>query len=130
MKKNINKLIIIFNILFLFYYSMQLIIFTDEFAISNFGSFNHAIAGLSEILGIVILSLCLGLTLILFKNYKNQFPLYLTIFIFEILVSLNLWRYIITDSPGDTNLEIIKFNAIIFSIASISCLFLLINKNN
>ena len=45
------------NIFFLFYYSLNLIIFTDEFAINNIGFFNHAVAGLSEIIGIIFFSL-------------------------------------------------------------------------
>ena len=54
-----NNLLIILNILFLLYYSFQLLIFTDEFALNNLGSFNHAIAGLSEVVGIIFLSLAM-----------------------------------------------------------------------
>tara|TARA_Y100000590_G_C15412856_1_gene898252 strand:+ start:339 stop:734 length:396 start_codon:yes stop_codon:yes gene_type:complete len=130
MKKLFNqKLIIILNIIFLFYYSFQLLIFTDEFAINNFGFFNHAIAGLFEILGILILSLCIGLIFILIKNYKNQLPIFIIILIFEVLVALNLWRYLLTNSPGETDLETIKFNALIFTIISIITLPILINRD-
>jgi len=42
--------------------------------------------------------------------------------------SLNLWRYVITNSPGETNIQVITNNAILFSLASISMLFLLVYK--
>ena len=48
-----NKILISLNVIFLLYYSIQLLIFTDEFSYNNLGSFNHAIAGLSEIIGII-----------------------------------------------------------------------------
>ena len=60
-----NNLLIILNILFLLYYSFQLLIYTDEFALKNLGSFNHAIAGLSEVVGIIFLSLAISLIFIL-----------------------------------------------------------------
>ena len=96
MKKLFNqKLIIILNIIFLLYYSFQLLVFSDEFAINNFGFFNHTIAGLFEILGILIFSICIGLIFILIKNYKNQLPIFIIVLTFEILVALNLWRYVL-----------------------------------
>jgi len=55
-KKNIDILIIILNIIFFSYYAIQLLIFTDEFALNNLGFFNHAVAGLSEIIGIIFLA--------------------------------------------------------------------------
>ena len=55
--KKIDLFILSINILFFIYYSFQLLVFTDEFALRNIGSFSHAIAGLSEILGIIFLSL-------------------------------------------------------------------------
>ena len=115
MIKITKKLLILLNSFFLLYYSLQLIVFTDEFTVNNFGLYNHAIAGLSEILGIILFSLSLALILIFLKNYSNQIPLYLTIFTFEFLVSLNLWRYVFTDSPGNTSIEIIMLNAFVFS---------------
>ena len=118
MNKITKKILILFNIFFLIYYSLQLIVFTDEFTINNFGLYNHAIAGLSEILGIILLSLSIALILIFLKNYSNQLPLFLTIFTFEILVSLNLWRYVFTDSLGNSSIEIIMFNALVFSLLS------------
>tara|TARA_Y100000590_G_C15569924_1_gene958158 strand:+ start:405 stop:794 length:390 start_codon:yes stop_codon:yes gene_type:complete len=128
MNISMKKIIIFINIIFLFYYSIQLIVFTDEFTLINFGFYNHAIAGLAEILGILLFALSIGLTLVLIKNYKNQQPLLITIIIFEIIVSINLWRYVITNKIGETNIEIITFNAILFSLASISLLFLFIFK--
>ena len=65
MTKKIDILIIIMNIFFFSYYSIQLLVFTDEFALANLGFFNHAIAGLSEILGIIFLTFVIGLIIIL-----------------------------------------------------------------
>ena len=62
-----NNILILLNIIFLLYYSIQLLIFTDEFSINNLGSFNHAIAGLSEIIGIIFFALALSLMIII-KN--------------------------------------------------------------
>ena len=126
--KKIDLFILSINILFFIYYSFQLLVFTDEFALRNIGAFNHAIAGLSEILGIILFSLSLALILIFLKNYSNQIPLYLTIFTFEFLVSLNLWRYVFTNSPGNTSIEIIMLNAFVFSLASLSMLIVLFIK--
>ena len=75
-----NNLLIILNIFFLLYYAFQLLIFTDEFALNNLGSFNHAIAGLSEIIGIILLSLAVSLFLILKKSISRQLPLFVTTF--------------------------------------------------
>ena len=77
--KKIDLFILSINILFFIYYSFQLLVFTDEFALRNIGSFNHAIAGLSEILGIIFLSLSIGLIIILYKGIENQLPLFITI---------------------------------------------------
>ena len=110
-----NNLLIILNILFLFYYSFQLLIYTDEFALNNLGSFNHAIAGLSEILGIIFLSLAISLILILKKSINGQLPLFLTIFLIQLLIFINFLRYIFTNSPGETTIESITFNSILFS---------------
>ena len=52
-KDKINFTLILFNVILLGYYSLQLLIFTDEFATNNIGFFNHAVAGLSEIIGII-----------------------------------------------------------------------------
>ena len=116
MNKKIDILIIIMNILFFSYYSIQLLVFTDEFALANLGFFNHAIAGLSEILGIIFLTFIIGLIIILFRNIDKQLPIFLSIFIFQIACSFNFWRYVITDSPGETNIEIITTNAYFFTI--------------
>ena len=109
-----NNLLIILNILFLLYYSFQLLIFTDEFALNNLGSFNHAIAGLSEIVGIIFLSLAISLILILKKSINGQLPLFLTIFLIQLLIFINFLRYIFTNSPGETTIESITFNSILF----------------
>ena len=109
-----NNLLIILNILFLFYYSFQLLIYTDEFALNNLGSFNHAIAGLSEIVGIIFLSLAISLILILKKSINGQLPLFLTIFLIQLLIFINFLRYIFTNSPGETTIESITFNSILF----------------
>ena len=116
MNKKIDKLIIIMNIIFLTYYSFQLLVFTDEFALANLGFFNHAIAGLSEILGIIFLTFIIGLIIILFRSIDKQLPIFLSIFVFQLSCSINFWRYIFTNSPGETNIEIITTNAYLFSI--------------
>ena len=128
MKSILKKLSILINIFFLLYYSIQLLVFTDEFTLQNFGFYNHAIAGLAEILGILLLCLSIGLVFILIKGLQFQFILLFTIFLFEGLVALNLWRYVITNSPGETNIQIITNNAILFSLACIIMLFLLVYK--
>ena len=123
-----NKFLIVFNIFFLLYYSFQLLIFTDEFAINNLGIFNHAIAGLSEVIGIIFLSLALSLFLILRITIKSQLPLFVTIFLIQLLIFLNFLRYIFTDSPGETTIESIILNAFIFLIGGlVNFLFILIN---
>ena len=131
MRKNrINICLIGVNIIFLLYYSLQLLIFTDEFALKNIGFFNHAVAGLSEIIGIIFFSLAVGLTFILIKGIKNQFPLLITILLMQIIISLNFWRYVLTDSPGETDINIITFNALIFSFSGFSMLILLLRQKN
>ena len=123
-----NNLLIILNILFLFYYSFQLLIYTDEFALNNLGSFNHAIAGLSEIVGIIFLSLAISLILILKKSINGQLPLFLTIFLIQLLIFINFLRYIFTNSPGETTIESITFNSILFLLGLlISIIFILRN---
>ena len=123
-----NNILILLNIIFLLYYSIQLLIFTDEFSISNLGSFNHAIAGLSEIIGVIFFSLAISLILIIRNNIKGQIPIFLTIFLIQLLIFLNFLRYIFTNSPGETSIETITFNAFIFFIGLIvSIIFLLKN---
>ena len=127
-KKNIDNLIIIINIIFFSYYAIQLLVFTDEFALNNLGFFNHAVAGLSEIIGIIFLSLALSFATIIFRGLEKQSPLIYCIFIIQFLVSINFWRYVITNSPGETNLDIISINAMFFSFVT-SLNLLLIIKN-
>ena len=119
MNKKIDILIIIMNIFFFSYYSIQLLVFTDEFALANLGFFNHAIAGLSEILGTIFLTFIIGLIIILSRNIEKQLPILLSIFVFQLACAINFWRYVVTDSPGETNIEIITINACIFSIITI-----------
>ncbi len=128
MKNILQKTAILINLCVLLYFSIQLLVFTDEFTLQNFGFYNHAIAGLAEILGILLLSLSIGLFFILIKGLKFQFILLFTIFLFELLVALNLWRYVITNSPGETTIQVITNSAILFSLASITMLFLLVYK--
>ena len=99
MNKKIDKLIIIINIFFFTYYSIQLLVFTDEFALANLGFFNHAIAGLSEIIGIIFITFVISLVLVLFRNIEKQLPFFLCIFVFQLATSINFWRYVLTDSP-------------------------------
>ena len=118
-KKNINNLIIIINIIFFSYYAIQLLIFTDEFALNNLGFFNHAVAGLSEIVGIIFLAFVLAYIIIIFRGIEKQLPFIFLIFVFQALVSLNFWRYVFTNSPGEIDIKTIMINAIIFSLISI-----------
>ena len=128
MIKKVDILIVIINIIFFAYFAIQLIIFTDEFAINNLGFFNHAVAGLSEIIGIIFITFIIALLIITFRGLEKQLPFILIIFLFQFLAALNFWRYVFTDSPGETNLNIITINAVLFSI--ISCLnLILISKN-
>ena len=129
MNKNfINLSLVGVNIIFFLYYSFQLIIFTDEFALKNIGSFNHAVAGLSEIIGIIFFSLAIGLTFIFIKGVKNQLPLLITILLIQTIISLNFWRYVLTDSPGEIDTNTITINALIFSLSSISMLIFLFRQ--
>ena len=120
-----SKFLIVFNIFFLLYYSFQLLVFTDEFALDNLGEFNHAIAGLSEIIGIIFLSLAISLILILRRAIKSQLPLFITIFLIQLLIFINFLRYIFTDSPGETSVQSISLNALIFFFGLISSIFFL-----
>ena len=127
MRKNFISLGLIgVNIIFLLYYSFQLLIFTDEFALKNIGFFNHAVAGLSEIIGIIFFSLAIGLTFIFIKGVKNQLPLLITILLMQIFIALNFWRYVLTNSPGETDTNTIIFNALTFSLSGFSMLILLL----
>ncbi len=120
---------VLINIIFFTYYSVQLLIFTDEFAIKNIGFFNHAVAGLSELLGIIFAALSIILIIIFFKGLKNQFPIFLLIFIIQFFIAINFWRYVVTNSPGESNIKSISLNAIIFSTISIFSLYNLIKNN-
>ena len=115
MNKKIDILIIIINIFFFLYYAIQLLVFTDEFARDNLGFFNHAVAGLSEIIGIIFVTFSIGLIIILFRGLDSQLPVFFSIFVFQFSCSINFWRYVITDSPGETNIEVISNNAYIFT---------------
>ena len=131
MRKNrINLCLIGVNIIFLLYYALQLLIFTDEFALKNIGFFNHAVAGLSEIIGIIFFSLAVGLSFMLIKGLKNQLPLLITILLMQITIALNFWRYVLTNSPGETSINVITFNALIFSLSGFSMFLLLLRQNN
>ena len=125
-KGKINLILLVFNIFCLLYYSIQLLAFTDEFVSSNIGFFNHAVAGLSEIIGIIFFCLAIGLSIIVFRGANNQLPLLATVFLMQIIISLNFWRYVITDEPGETSISVIMFNACVFSLMSFSMLILMI----
>ena len=128
MMKIIDISIILVNLLFFCYYSIQLLIFTDEFALNNLGFFNHAVAGLSEVLGIIFLTFVIGFIIIFFKGIEKQLPFIFSIFILQLLASLNFWRYVLTDSPGETSIQVITINAIIFSLVSFLSLIMIINN--
>ena len=124
-KDKINLILLVFNIFCLLYYSIQLLIFTDEFALNNIGFFNHAVAGLSEIIGVIFFCLSIGLSFIVFRGANSQLPLLATVFLMQIIISLNFWRYVITNSPGETSINTIIFNAYVFSLMSFSMLILI-----
>jgi hypothetical protein len=126
--KKINNILLLLNIFFLLYYSFQLLVYTDEFALKNLGTFNHAVAGLSEIIGIIFLALSISIIYIWKNNIKSQLPLFLSILLIQVLIFLNFLRYIFTDSPGETTIESIIFNAFIFFIGGlVNFLFIYIN---
>ena len=128
MNKKIDILIIIINIFFFLYFAVQLLVFTDEFARDNLGFFNHAVAGLSEIIGIIFVTFSIGLVSILFRGLDRQLPVFFSIFVFQFSCSINFWRYVITDSPGETNIEVIANNAYIFTaITLLTAIFFLRN---
>ena len=126
--KKTNNILLLLNIFFLLYYSFQLLVYTDEFALKNLGTFNHAVAGLSEIIGIIFLALSISIIYIWKNNIKGQLPLFLSILLIQVLIFLNFLRYIFTDSPGETTIESIIFNAFIFFIGGLVN-FLFININ-
>ena len=126
--KKTNNFLLLLNIFFLLYYSFQLLVYTDEFALKNLGIFNHAVAALSEIIGIIFLALSISIIYIWKNNIKGQLPLFFSILLIQILIFFNLLRYIFTDSSGETTIESIIFNAFIFFTGGlISFLFILIN---
>ena len=126
--KRTNNFLLLLNIFFLLYYSFQLLVYTDEFALKNLGTFNHALAGLSEIIGIIFLALSISIIYIWKNNIKGQLPLFLSILLIQILIFFNFLRYIYTDSPGETTIESIILNAFIFLIGGLNnCFFILIN---
>ena len=127
MKKTSNFLLLL-NIFFLLYYSFQLLVYTDEFALKNLGFFNHAVAGLSEIIGIIFLALSISIIYVWKNKINGQLPLFLSILIIQVLIFFNFLRYIYKDSPGETTIESIILNAFIFLIGGLNnCFFILIN---
>ena len=126
--KKINNILLLLNIFFLLYYSFQLLVYTDEFALKNLGTFNHAVAGLSEIIGIIFLALSISIIYIWKNNIKGQLPLFLSILLIQVLIFFNFLKYIFTDSSGETTIESIIFNAFIFFIGGlVNFLFIYIN---
>ena len=123
---NIKNFSLLLNIAFFVYFSFQLLIFTDEFSIENIGFFNHAVAGLAEIIGIIFLSFAISLVIIFFKGLEKQFPLFLVVFLIQFIIGMNFWRYVLTNSPGQTNLDTIALNAILFTFVSIFSFHILV----
>ena len=130
MKKTSNFLLLL-NIFFLLYYSFQLLVYTDEFALKNLGFFNHAVAGLSEIIGIIFLALSISIIYVWKNKISGQLPLFLSILLIQVLIFFNFLRYIFTNSPGETTIESITLNAFIFLLGVlINCLFIVMNFRN
>tara|TARA_B100001142_G_scaffold250187_1_gene250303 strand:+ start:23 stop:421 length:399 start_codon:yes stop_codon:yes gene_type:complete len=129
--KKTNNFLLILNIFFLLFYSVQLLVYTDEFALKNLGIFNHAIAGLSEIIGIIFLALSISIIYVWKNKINGQLPLFLSILLIQVLIFFNFLRYIFTDSPGETTIESISVNAFIFLIGGVgNFLFIVINFKN
>ena len=126
--KKTNNFLLLLNIFFLLYYSFQLLVYTDEFALKNLGFFNHAVAGLSEIIGIIFIALSISIIYVWKNKINGQLPLFLSILLIQVLIFFNFLRYIYTDSPGETTIESIILNAFIFLIGGLNnCFFILIN---
>ena len=126
--KKTNNFLLLLNIFFLLYYSFQLLVYTDEFALNNLGNFNHAVAGLSEIIGIIFLALSISIIYVWKNKINGQLPIFLSILLIQVLIFLNFLRYIFTESPGETTIESIILNALIFLIGGLSnFFFILIN---
>ena len=126
--KKTNNFLLLLNIFFLLYYSFQLLVYTDEFALKNLGFFNHAVAGLSEIIGIIFLALSISIIYVWKNKINGQLPLFLSILLIQVLIFFNFLRYIYTDSPGETTIESIILNAFIFFIGGLNnFFFILIN---
>ena len=70
------KFLLLINIIFFSYFAVQLLVFTDEFALSNIGFFNHAVAGLAELIGIIFVSFAIAIIIIFFKGTDKQFPFF------------------------------------------------------
>lgn len=129
--KKTNNFLMILNIFFLLFYSVQLLVYTDEFALKNLGIFNHAIAGLSEIIGIIFLALSISIIYVWKNKINGQLPLFLSILLIQVLIFFNFLRYIFTDNPGETTIESISVNAFIFLIGGVgNFLFIVINFKN
>ena len=129
--KETNNFLLILNIFFLLFYSVQLLVYTDEFALKNLGIFNHAIAGLSEIIGIIFLALSISIIYVWKNKINGQLPLFLSILLIQFLIFFNFLRYIFTDNPGETTIESISVNAFIFLIGGVgNFLFIVINFKN
>ena len=126
--KKTNNFLLILNIFFLLFYSVQLLVYTDEFALKNLGIFNHAIAGLSEIIGIIFLALSISIIYVWKNKINGQLPLFLSILLIQVLIFFNFLRYIFTDSPGETTIESITVNAFIFLFGGlVNFFFIVIN---
>ena len=117
--KKTNNFLLLLNIFFLLYYSFQLLVYTDEFALKNLGFFNHAVAGLSEIIGIIFLALSISIIYVWKNKINGQLPLFLSILLIQVLIFFNFLKYIYTDSPGETTIESIILNAFIFFITGL-----------
>ena len=72
-KGKINLILLVFNIFSLLYYSIQLLAFTDEFVLNNIGFFNHAVAGLSEIIGVIFFCLAIGKALLFLEGQITNY---------------------------------------------------------
>ena len=56
--------------------------------------------------------------------------IYITVLIMQIFITLNFWRYILTDSPGESDIDTITNNALIFSLMSILLIITIFRLRN
>ena len=62
--------------------------------------------------------------------YNKQLLEWHKILLTQIIISLNFWRYVFTNTPGETDINTIIFNALVFSIMSLLMSLLIFRLKN